>query len=149
MTLEEKKRAMAALLLLIEAERTLRTKVPEFRDGLPELWKTQIEGVRADKKDPKWKPFTRLTLGSLVPMLSPYRGINLGVNFLPPYADQYDKVTEFRNAIGHGDWEELAVLGGVEMAARWAESFYGLVMTCENPIASIVLHFKAEWPWPA
>jgi hypothetical protein len=107
LTLDEKRRSMEALLLLIEAERVLRTKVPQVRDDLPELWQAQIDGVKAERSDPRWRPKKRLTLGDLIPMLAPHRGLNQALNYLPRYPDEYDKLIDIRNAIGHGDWEGM------------------------------------------
>jgi hypothetical protein len=147
-TLEEKLVAMNALLHLIEAERLLREKVPQVRDELPELWKAQIDGVKAERNDPKWQPTKRLTLGALIPMLAPHLGHNKALNYLPRYPDQYDKLINIRNAIGHGDWDELTTLGGSAMALRWAQSFYRLVRTCEDVMASAILQLKGGWEWP-
>jgi len=148
MEIAEKRVAMEALLHFIEAERLLRTKVPQVRDDLPELWAAQIEGVRAERGDPRWGPTKKLTLGALIPMLAPHRGTNQALNFLPYYPDEYDKAVAFRNAIGHGDWDELIVLGGAAQALRWGQSFYQLVRTCENVIHSAVLQLKGGWVWP-
>jgi hypothetical protein len=116
MTLEEKLVTMNALLHLIEAERLLREKVPQVRDELPELWKAQIDGVKAERNDPKWQPTKRMTLDALIPMLALHLGQNKALNYLPRYPDQYEKLINIRNAIGHGDWDELAALRGSAMA---------------------------------
>lgn len=148
MTLSQKKQAMDAFLLLIEAERHLKSKVPLVRDDLPQLWAAQVDGVQAERGDPKWKPKNRLTLADLIPMLAPHKGVNQALNYLPPYPDEFRKVIAIRNAIGHGDWEELISLGGADAALAWAACFYRLVQTCENVIASAMLQLKGGWEWP-
>jgi hypothetical protein len=115
---------MEALLLLIEAERVLRSKLPQVRDDLPELWSAQVEGVQAERQDPKWQPKKRLTLADLLPMLAPHKGQNKALNFLPHYPDEYRKVI------------------------AWAACFFRLVQTCEDVIASAVLQLKGGWEWP-
>jgi hypothetical protein len=149
-TLEQKHVAMDALLGFIEAEVFLRTKIPTGK-SYADLWAAQIDGVRVDKSDPKWKPppINRITLGPLLAMLAPHQGTNQSLNYLPFYPDQYKLVVDFRNAIGHGDWEELQKLGGPDRALAWAKSFYQLVMECENrPTLYALAMGDNDWPWP-
>jgi hypothetical protein len=130
-------------------EGILRAHAEKVKGEHPNLWASQIEGVRAELGKPNWQPNS--TLMPLFKMLSPHKGLNKALNLLPYHPSQYQICVDFRNAFMHDDWAEVQNLGGAKKAYVWVHSLEGLVNLCVKGggISSALLQIGGhEWPWP-
>ncbi|MEO5769450.1 MAG: hypothetical protein ABIS92_13950 [Polyangia bacterium] len=135
--------------ILGTVEGLLKAHAEKFKSENPDLWQTQIEGVRAELTDPKWCP--RSTLKPILRMVSSHIGTNRFFNLLPHYPSEYERCADLRNALMHDDWTEVQKLGGARAALTWGRSLKDLVDLCVNSggLGNVILSVTGErWQWP-